>query len=216
MTSDYLWHMEDILYQYARPYDPLTPLICYDERPCQLLGDVLVPIPMQPGQPKRYDHEYERHGTCCVLLAFEPQTGFRYVQVRARRTIVDYAQFLQDLVRRHYPRVAQIRLVQDNLNTHTPGAFYHVLPPEEAFQFAQLFELHYTPKKGSWLNMAEIEFAALAKQCLDRRIPDRDMLATETCAWTRKRNKEHKTVNWHFTQTAAREKLQSRYPMLAD
>jgi hypothetical protein len=216
ITSEYLWHMEDILYQYARPYDPLSPLLCYDERPCQLLGDLLVPLPMQSGQPKRSDHEYERHGTCCVLLAFEPHTGFRYVQVRARRTAIDYAQFLQELVRRHYSTVEQIRLVQDNLNTHTPGAFYHVLPPEEAFQFAQRFELHYTPKKASWLNMAEIEFAALVKQCLDRRIPDRDALARETLAWAHKRNKERKTVNWQFTQTAAREKLHSKYPVLID
>ena len=166
--------MEDILYQYARPYDPLLPLLCYDERPCQLLGDLLVPLPMQQGQAKRSDYEYERHGTCCVLLAFEPHTGFSYVQVRARRTAIDYAQFLQALVRRHYPTVDQIRLVQDHLNTHTPGAFYHVLPPAEAFEFAQRFELHDTPKKGRWLHMAENEFAALAKPCLDRRIPDQD------------------------------------------
>ena len=216
MTSEYLWHMEDILYQYARSYDPLLPLLCYDERPCQLLGDLLVPLPMQPGQPKRSDYEYERHGTCCVLLAFEPHTGLRYVQVRARRTAIDYALFLQALVRRHYPTVERIRLVQDNLNTHTPGVFYHVLPPAEAFQFAQLFELHYTPKKGSWLNMAELEFAALVKQCLDRRIPDRDTLARETLAWAHKRNQERKTVNWQFTQTAAREKLHSKYPVLTD
>lgn len=153
----------------------MTPFICDDERPCQLLGDVLVPIPRHPGQPKRDDHAYERQGTCCVLLAFEPHSGFRDGQVRARRTLVDYAQFLQDLVRRHYPRVAQIRLVQENLHTPTPGALYHVLPPEEAFQFAHLFEGHDTPKTGSWLHRAEIAFAALAKQCLDRRIPDRDM-----------------------------------------
>jgi len=134
--------MEDILYQYARPYAPLIPLLCDDERPCQLLGDLLVPLPMQSGQPQRSDHEYERHGTCCVLLAFEPHTGFRDVQVRARRTTIDYAPFLQDLVRRHYPTVERIRLVQDNLHTHTPGAFYHMLPPEDAVQLAQLFELH--------------------------------------------------------------------------
>jgi hypothetical protein len=174
ITGDYIWHMEDVLEQYARPDDPLHPLICYDERPCQLLGDVLVPLPMQPGRPVRYDYEYERNGTCCVLLAFEPHTGFRYVQVRARRTAVDYAQFMQDLVRLHYPLVDRIRLVQDNLNTHTPGSFYQILPPEAAFQFAQRFELHYTPKKGSWLNMAEIEFAALATQCLARRIAEQD------------------------------------------
>jgi len=208
--------MEDILDHYARPYDPLTPLICYDERPCQLLRDVLLPLPMQPGHPECYDGEYERNGTCCVLLAFEPHTGFRYVQVRERRTAVDYAQFMQDLVRRYYPAVDRIRLVQDNLNTHTPGSFYHVLPPEEAFEFAQRFELHYTPKKGSWLNMAEIEFSALATQCLDRRIPDRAMLEKEALAWAHKRNKAHKTVNWRFTKHAAREKLKNKYPMLID
>jgi hypothetical protein len=208
--------MEDILGQYARPYDPLSPLICYDERPCQLLGDVLVPLAMKPGQPLRYDYEYERHGMCCVLLAFEPQTGFRYVQVRARRTAVDYAQFMQDLVRLYYPAVDRIRLVQDNLNTHTPGSFYHVLPPEEAFQFAQRFELHYTPKKGSWLNMAEIEFAALATQCLDRRIPERATLEKEALAWADTRNKARKTVNWKFTKNLAREKLKNKYPLLAN
>jgi len=216
MTSEYLWHMEDVLYQDARPYDPLIPWLCYDERPCQLLGDLLVPLRMPPGQPGRSDHAYERQGTCCVLLAFEPHTGFRSVHVRTRRTAIDDAHFLPALVRRHYPTVEQIRLVQDHVNTHTPGALYHLLPPEEAFQFAQLFELHYTPKKGSWLNMAEIEFAALAKQCLDRRIPDQDTLARETLAWVKKRNKERKTVNWQFTQTAAREKLQSKYPVLTD
>ena len=154
--------MEDILDQYARPYDPRWPLLCYDERPCQLLGDVLVPLPMDPGHPQRVAYEYERHGTCCVLLAFEPRTGFRYVQVRPQRTAEDYAHFLWDLVQQPYPQVERIRLVQDNLTTHTPGSFYHVWSPAKAFAFAQRFELHYTHKKGSWLNMAEIEFAALA------------------------------------------------------
>ena len=206
--------MEDILDQYAQPYDPRQPLLCYDERPCQLLGEVLVPLPMEPGQPRRVDYEYERHGTCCVLLAFEPQTGFRYVQVRAQRTAVDYAHFLRDLVQRHYPRVERVRLVQDNLNTHTPGSFYQVWAPAKAFAFAQRFELHYTPKKGSWLNMAEIEFAALAKQCLDRRIPDLVLLEKEVLAWTRARNHARKTVQWTFTQTRARDKLKSKYSMI--
>jgi hypothetical protein len=203
--------MEDILDQYARPYDSQQPLLCFDERPCQLLGDVLVPLPMEPGRPRRVDYEYERQGTCCVLLAFEPHTGFRYVQVRTRRTAVDYGHFLHALVRQHYPRVERVRLVQDNLNTHTPGSFYHVWPPAKAFAFAQRFEWHYTPLKGSWLNMAEIEFAALAKQCLDRRIGDQSRLASEVLAWTRKRNQARKTVNWTFTQTTAREKLKSKY-----
>lgn len=206
--------MEDVLDQYARPYDPLNPLICFDERPCQLLGDTLVPLPMKPGKSKRYDYEYERHGTCCVLLAFEPHTGFRYVQVRSRRTAVDYAQFMQDLVRLYYPTVDRIRLVQDNLNTHTPGSFYQVLPPDEAFEFAQQFEMHYTPKKGSWLNMAEIEFAALSVRCLDRRIPDQGTLEAEVLAWSHKRNQAQTTIHWKFTKYAAREKLNSKYPVL--
>ena len=199
--------MEDVLEQYAQPYDPHHPLICFDERPCQLLGDILVPLPMKPGKSTRYDYEYERHGTCCVLLAFEPHTGMRYVQVRSRRTAVDYAQFMQDLVRVCYPTVDRIRLVQDNLNTHTPGSLYHVMPPEDAFAFAQQFELHYTPKKGSWLNMAEIEFSALSTQCLDRRIPDQETLEHEVLAWTHKRNQARTTVHWKFTKSAAREKL---------
>jgi hypothetical protein len=169
---------------------------------------------MEPGQPRRVEYEYERHGTGCVLLAFEPHRGFRYVQVRARRTAVDYAHFLQDLLRLHYPRVDRIRLVQDNLNTHTPGAFYQGLPPAAAFAWAQRFELHYTPKKGSWLNMAEIEFAALATQCLDRRLPDQPALEREVLAWMHRRNKEGKTVNWKFTQNAAREKLKSKYSLV--
>jgi hypothetical protein len=206
--------MEDILDQYARPYDPRQPLLCYDERPCQLLGAVLLPLPMEPGKPQRVDYEYERQGTCCVLLAFEPQTGFRYVQVRARRTAVDYAHFLHTRVRQHYPRVERVRLVQDNLNTHTPGSFYQVWPPATAFTFAQRFELHYTPKKGSWLNMAEMEFAALAKQCLGRRIPDQATLEREVRAWAHARNQARKTVQWTFTQTRAREKLKSKYSMI--
>ena len=206
--------MEDILDQYARPYDPRSPLLCYDERPCQLLGDVRVPLPVEPGQPRRVDYEYERQGTCCVLLAFEPQTGFRYVQVRAQRTAVDYAHFLRDLVQRHYPRGERVRLVQDNLTTHTPGSFYHVWPPAKAFTFAQRFELHDPPKQGRWLNLAEIEFAALATQCLDRRIPDQGQLEKEVLAWARARNQARKTVQWTFTQTRAREKLKSKYSMI--
>lgn len=208
--------MEDVLSQYALPYDPLRPLICFDERPCQLLGDVLVPLPMKPGRPLRYDYEYERHGTCCVLLAFDPHRGFRYLEVRPRRTALDYAQFMQTLVQRYYPTAAGIRLVQDNLNTHTPGSFYQVLPPEQAFDFAQKFELHYTPKKGSWLNMAEIELAALSKQCLDRRIADQETLAKEARMWQHRRNHAHTTVQWRFTQVEARRKLQSKYPALTN
>lgn len=208
--------MEDVLYQYALPYDPLRPLICFDERPCQLLGEVLVPLPMKANRPQRYDYEYERHGTCCVLLAFDPHRGFRYLEVRSRRTAWDYAQFMQTLVQRFYPAVERIRLVQDNLNTHTPGSFYQVVPPEAAFEFAQRFELHYTPKKGSWLNMAEIELAALSKQCLDRRIADQETLRREAQAWQHQRNQERQTVQWRFTQADARLKLQNKYPKLTN
>jgi DDE superfamily endonuclease len=203
--------MEDVLYQYAFPDDPLQPLICFDERPCFLIGDAGGILPMSPGKAKRYHYAYEKHGSCCIFLAFEPQTGRRYVEVRARRTAVDYAQFMQHLIDTHYSQVEYIRLVQDNLHTHTPGSFYEVLAPGKAFELSKRFEPHYTPKKGSWLNMAESEFAALAKQCLDRRIAAFDTLRQEVLAWADKRNLDRKTVNWTFSQKDARNKLQRHY-----
>lgn len=203
--------MEDVLYQYALPYDPLRPLICFDERPCFLIEDVGSILPMSPGKAKRYHYEYAKNGSCCVLLAFEPHTGFRYVEVRQRRTAVDYAEFMHTLVQKHYPHVEYIRLVQDNLNTHTPGSFYEVLEPQDAFDLSQQLETHYTPKKGSWLNMAEIEFAALSTQCLDRRIADVETLRQEVLAWTTQRNRNRTTVHWRFSQTNARSKLQRHY-----
>jgi hypothetical protein len=203
--------MEDVLNQYALPYDPQRPLICFDERPCFLIDDVGAILPMSPGKAKRYHYEYAKHGSCCVLLAFEPHTGFRYVEVRQRRTAVDYAQFMQHLIQTYYADVACMRLVQDNLNTHTPGSFYEVLAPEDAFDLSQRFEMHYTPKKGSWLNMAEIEFAALSTQCLDRRIGDVATLSEEVQAWTTQRNINRTTVNWQFTQSKARSKLNRHY-----
>jgi hypothetical protein len=203
--------MEDVLNQLALPYDPLRPLIYFDERPCFLIGEVGAILPLSPGKAKRYHYEYAKKGSCCVFLAFEPHTGFRYVEVRDRRTAMDYAEFMKTLSTQHYPQAAQIRLVQDNLNTHTPGSFYEVLPPAAAFALAGKFEPHYTPKKGSWLNLAEIELAALSKQCLDRRIPDDDTLRREVLAWTDKRNLEKKTVHWKFSQTEARTKMQRHY-----
>lgn len=203
--------MEDVLQVYGQPYDPLWPLICFDECPCFLIEDIGGIIPMSPGKAKRYHYEYKKNGSCCVLLAFEPHSGFRYVEVRDRRTAVDYAQFMQTLLEKCYPDVDGVRLVQDNLNTHTPGAFYEVLPPNQAFALANRFELHYTPLKGSWLNMAEIEFAALSKQCLDRRIPDVAQLRTEVLAWADRRNSERRTVNWTFVKEDAREKLKRHY-----
>ena len=208
--------MEDILSLYEEPYDPLRPVICFDERPCQLIGDVLAPMPMKPGRPKRQDHEYERHGTCCVLLAFEPLKSWRLIQVRVQRTAIDYAQFMKELVETYYPSVDVLRLVQDNLNTHTPGSFYYAFAPHEAFDLARKFELHYTPLKASWLNMAEIELSALAQQCLDRRIGDMDTFQKEVAIWTCKRNQAHKTVHWNFTKSNARRKLCGKYPILQD
>lgn len=205
--------MEEVLDLYEQPSDPLRPLICFDERPCQLLGDVLTPIPMKPGRINRQDYESERRGTCCIFLAFEPLRGWRFVQVRQQRTAVDYAAFMQELVATYYPVVDQIRLVQDNLNTHTPGSFDQALAPHEAFQWAQKFELHYTPIKGSWLNMAEIELSALSRQCLDRRIGDRETLAQEAMIWSYKRNQAPTTVRWKFTKNEARKKLPKKYPM---
>jgi hypothetical protein len=203
--------MEDVLHQYHLPYDARHPLLCFDERPCFLIGDVGGILPMSPGKAKRYHYEYQKNGSCCVFLAFEPHTGFRYVEVRERRTASDYAGFLQTLRVRHYPKATPIRLVQDNLNTHTPGAFYEILPPAEALALAQKFELHYTPKRGSWLNMAEIEFAALATQCLDRRIPDLPALRHEVSAWAAQRNKDKTTAEWKFAQSNARKRLHRHY-----
>jgi len=200
-----------VLQQYQIPYDPQHPLLCFDERPCFLIEEAGAILPLSPGKAKRYHYEYKKNGSCCVFLAFEPQTGFRYAEVRERRTAEDYAAFMQTLLARHYPRARSIRLVQDNLNTHTPGAFYEVLPPEQAFALAQRFEPHYTPKKGSWLNMAEIEFAAPSKQCLDRRIPEVETVRGEVLAWAERRNHERATVHWKFSQPDARKKLHRHY-----
>jgi len=203
--------MEDVLQQYHLPYDAQHPLLCFDERPCFLIEDVGGSLPLSPGKAKRYHYEYKKNGSCCVFLAFEPHTGFRSVEVRERRTAKDYAEFMQTLLARHYSHAASLRLVQDNLNTHTPGSFYEILPAAEAFALAQRFEPHYTPKKGSWLNMAEVEFAALSKQCLDRRIPAVETLRGEVEAWAERRNQAQKTVQWKFWQPDARQKLHRHY-----
>jgi DDE superfamily endonuclease len=203
--------MEDVLAQYHLPYDPRHPLLCFDERPCFLSEEVGALLPLSPGKAKRYHSEYQKNGSCGVFLAFEPHTGRRYVEVRDRRTAVDYATFMQALLAHYGPPAESVRRVQDNLNTHTPGAFYEVLPPEQAFALAQRFEPHYTPKKGSWLNMAEIEFAALAKPCLARRIPEVEILRREVLAWADQRNVAHQTINWKFAPPDARTKLQRHY-----
>jgi hypothetical protein len=202
--------MEDVLDIYEQPYDPKHPVLCFDERPCQLIGDAIVPIPIKPGSPKKEHYEYVRNGTCCIFMAFEPHKGKRFVRVKERRTMVDYADFMKMLANQ-YPEAEAVRLVQDNLNTHTSGSFYEALPPEEAFTLAKRFEYHYTPKKGSWLNMAEIELSALSKQCLDRRIADMKKLSDEVGSWERDRNEIGVTVRWRFNKDKARVKLQRHY-----
>ncbi len=201
-----------MLHLYELPYDPKRPLICVDERPCQLIDDILVPLPMEPGQSKREDYHYQRNGVCTVFIAFEPLRGRRWVQVRKQRTKKDYAAFMQDLAQ-HYPQADQLVIVQDNLNTHSPGSFYAAFTPEQAFALAQRFEMHYTPTQASWLNMVEIELSILSKQCLDRRIGDMQTLEREVLAWAKARNAKRATVHWQFTQNKARDKFKRFYPV---
>ena len=175
--------MEDVLDLYAEPDDPQRPRICFDECPYQLLSEVQQPLSAQTGQLLRYDYEYKREGTCNLFMFVQPATGWRHVEVTERRTKPDFAQCMKDLVDRYFPNVAVIRVVLDNLNTHTPAALYEAFEPVEARRIIRKLEFHYTPKHGSWLNMAEIEFSVLAGQCLDRRLPDVDQVRTEVTAW---------------------------------
>ena len=195
---------------YEQPYNPRRPVVCFDERPCQLLGDVLMPLPMKPGRVERQDYHYQRHGTAVVLMAVEPLAGHRIVKVTEQKTKEDYAEFMKDLVS-YYANADKIVLVQDNLNTHNPSSFYEVFDAPEAFALSQRFEMAYTPKKASWLNMAEIELSALSKQCLDRRIAQRSILAKEVTAWVAKRNRLQTKITWQFTKSKAREKLNIAY-----
>lgn len=203
--------MEQVLALYERPYSAHRPVVCFDERPCQLLGDVVVPLPMASGKSKRQDYQYERHGVASLLMAFEPLRGWRYLQVRTRRTKVDYAHFLQQLAAL-YPDAEKIDLVQDNLNTHNPSSFYEAFTPAAAFALTQRFAMHYTPPHASWLNMAEIELSVFAKQCLDRRIPDIATLTHETLALMHRRNQRRAAVSWQFTVLDARHKFINFYP----
>jgi hypothetical protein len=215
LTTLFLWQMEHILDLYAQPYDPKRPLWCFDERPCQLLGDTLVPIAMQPGKKWRYDHHYERHGVCQLLVAFQPHTGQRFVQVRQRRTAKDYAEFMLAL-KRQQPQAELLQLVQDNLNTHSPSSFYTLLPPAQALAMAKQFEMHYTPKNASWLNMVEIELSVIARQCLDRRIASQETLEREVLLLVQERNRNACTIRWQFTPQLARCKFERFYPKLPE
>ena len=202
--------MEDVLDLYEEAYDRKRPSLCMDERPCQLIDDVMTPIAMEPGKPKKVDYEYKRKGTCSVFIVCEPLTGWRYVEVRKRRTKVDYAQFMEKMSGM-FPEAETIRVVQDNLNTHTYGSFYENFDPEKAGRLRNWFEFHYTPKHASWLNMAEIDLSALSRQCLDRRIGDMEILESEAKAWERERNEKKIMIQWRFTTNNAREKLKRHY-----
>ena len=206
--------MEDVLDVYRRPYDARRPQVCLDETSKQLLADTREPLPMKPGQVEREDYEYERHGVANLFLWCQPLGNRRHVEVTERRTRVDWAYVAKDLVDVHFPDAEQVVLVMDNLNTHTPASLYEAFPPEEAKRIANRLEIHYTPKHGSWLDIAEIELSALTRQCLDRRIPDQETLTKEVAAWEAERNAAQLTVHWHFTTADARVKLQHLYPSL--
>jgi len=206
--------MENVLTVYTQPRDADQPLVCLDETSKQLTHETRTPVPMQPGQPARVDYEYERNGTANLFMLFAPLEGWRHVEVTDQRTALDYAHILKELVDRHFPKASKIRLVQDNLNTHTMASLYQAFPPAEARRIAERFEVHYTPKHGSWLNMAESELGVLASQCLDRRIPDKDNLLREVNAWQAHRNNHHAKARWQFTTADARIKLSHLYPSL--
>jgi hypothetical protein len=206
--------MEDVLEVYTRPYDDRHPLVCLDETSKQLIAETRTPIPMAPGRPARYDYEYKRNGTASLFMLFAPLEGWRHVEIKDRRTSKDYALVLKELSDVHFVNAEKIVLVQDNLSTHTPAALYEAFEPQEARRLTERFEWHYTPKHGSWLNMAEAELAILAKQCLDQRIEDKTALRAEVTAWLSERNAHNAKANWRFTTKDARIKLKSLYPAL--
>jgi hypothetical protein len=208
--------MEDVLAVYTRAYDPRRPQVCLDETSRQLLGEVNPPRPVAPGRPARADYEYERNGVCNLFLVCEPLRGWRHVMVSDRRTRIDWAHCIKDLIDVHFPDAETIVLVQDNLNTHTPASLYEAFGPAEAKRLTDRLELHPTPKHGSWLNMAEIELSVLAEQCLDRRLADRATLEREVTAWETARNTTNRGIDWRFTTADARIKLKHLYPAQQD
>ena len=206
--------MEDVLEVYQRPQDPTYPVVCVDETSKQLIAETRVPIPAKPGRPARHDYEYERNGTANLFMMFAPLEGWRRVKVTDRHTAVDYAQVLKELSDTHFPDARKIVLVQDNLNTHKPASLYEAFPAPEARRLVERFEWHYTPKHGSWLDMAESELSVLSGQCLDRRIADKQTLIEEVGAWQNSRNKNHAKADWQFTTADARVKLKRLYPTI--
>lgn len=208
--------MEDVLDVYTRPYDPRLPQVCMDEVSKQLLRDTRMPLPMRPGQLQRVDYEYAREGVVNLFLFCEPLQGQRWVTVTEQRTKVDWAHQIQDLVDVRYPEAERIVLVMDNLNTHTPAALYEVFPPAEAKRLVAKLEIHYTPKHGSWMNMAEIELSVLSRQCLHHRVPEVATLQAEVDAWQARRNTASSSIDWRFTTDDARIKLKRLYPSIEE
>ena len=204
--------MEDVLDVYKRPYDPKRPVVCLDETSKQLIGETRAPVPASRRRPARYDYEYRRNGVANLFMLFEPLAGKRRVKVTARRTKIDWAECVREVVDRTYPEAERVVLVMDNLNTHTPASLYEAFEPTEAKRIADRLEIHWTPKHGSWLNMAEIALGILGRQCLDRRIGDTDQLKREVAAWEAERNANEAKVDWQFTTDKARIKLRRLYP----
>jgi len=214
-NADFVAKMEDVLDTYALPYDENCPVICLDEKPYQLLGERREPIPMKAGSPEKIDNEYERNGTCSIFVMCEPLKGWHHANARERRTAVDFAHEIDWLLSESpYKNAPKIKLVQDNLNTHTISSLYKAFPAEKARSLAKRLEIHFTPKHGSWLNIAEISISILSKQCIDRRIPDIENLNVEIAEWEIAYNSEIKSVNWQFTTADARIKLKKLYPIV--
>jgi len=206
--------MEDVLAVYMQSRDPDRPLVCLDETSKQLIAETRVPIPMKPGRAARVDYEYERNGVANLFMLFAPLEGWRHVKVTDRHTAIDYAHVLKDLADTHFPRAKTIALVQDNLNVHSKASLYEAFPPAEARRLVERFAWHFTPKHGSWLDLAESELGVLSTQCLDRRIPDKPTLIAEIAAWEEERNAHHTTADWQFTTKDARIKLKHLYPSI--
>jgi hypothetical protein len=215
-SAEFVWKMEDVLEVYKRPYDSRRPVVCLDETSKQLIGEVRTPVPAAPGQVAHYDYEYVRNGVANLFMMFEPLAGRRDVELTDRRTKKDYAQCLRKLSDEMYPDAEVIVLVQDNLNTHSPASLYDAYVPTEAKRLMERFEWHYTPKHGSWLDMAEIELGILSRQCLSQRIDNMDNLRQETKAWEKSRNQTQAKVNWQFTTADARIKLRRLYPSIEE
>ena len=206
--------MEDVLQVYARPYDPARPVVCMDETNKQLIGEVCEPLPTQAGQVQKIEHEYVRNGVAQIFLEVEPLNGRRHVEVGERRTRKDWAKFIRGMLQERYPDAERVVLVMDNLNTHGIESLYATYEPKLALALAERLEIHYTPKHGSWLNIAEIELSALCGQCLNRRIPDLKTMRSEVASWERDRNNRQSEVHWHFTTSDARVKLRTLYPKI--